>query len=66
MQQLLATIGSISGVLGALICAVAGLARITGMYHVGGYEATTLFMVGTGVMVFACLAKLEVMSKRQA
>ena len=59
MHQLLRLTGSIAGILGALVCAIAGLARATGIFYLGGYEATTIFMVGTGVMVFACLVKLE-------
>lgn len=62
MQKLLALTGSIAGIVGTLVCAVSGVARATGMYYLAGYEATTIFMVGTGIMVFACLVKLEVMS----
>ena len=64
MQQLLNLAGSIAGVLGILLCTVGGLARVSGQYHVGGFESTTLFMVGTGVMVFACLVKLEALAAR--
>ena len=59
MHKLLLLIGSIVGGLGALVCAIAGLARMSGFYHLAGYESTTLFGVGTGLMVFACLVKLE-------
>ena len=62
MQQLLKLTGSVAGVLGALLCGIAGLARLSGMYYLAGYEATAIFMAGTGVMVFACLVKLELMS----
>ena len=62
MQQLLRLTGSVAGVLGVLICAISGLARVSGIYYLAGYEATAIFMAGTGVMVFACLVKLEVMS----
>ena len=62
MRQLLALTGSIAGVLGILICAISGLARLSGSYHLAGYEATTVFTVGTGIMVFACLIKLELIS----
>jgi len=65
MQQLLTLTGSIAAVLGILLCAIAGLARVTGLYYLAGYQSTTIFMVGTGVMVFACLVKLEALSTRQ-
>ena len=64
MQQLLNLAGSIAGVLGILLCAAAGLARISGLYYVAGFESTTIFTVGTGVMVFACLVKLEVLQSQ--
>ena len=59
MQQLLTLSGHIAAVLGILLCLASGLARVSGSYHLAGYEATTLFIVGTGLMVFACLAKLQ-------
>ncbi|MEH6571407.1 MAG: hypothetical protein V7709_20155 [Halioglobus sp.] len=59
MQQLLTLSGHIAAVLGILLCLASGLARVSGSYHLAGYEATTLFLVGVGVMVFACLMKLE-------
>ena len=60
MLQLLNYAGTITGLLGALLCGLSGISRFTGQYYLGGFEATTLFMLGTGLMVFACLAKLEV------
>ena len=62
MQHFLNLTGSIAALLGILLCAVSGLARLYGLYHLAGYEATTIFSVGTGVMVFACLVKLEALS----
>lgn len=62
MYKTLALAGSISGVLGALMCFIAGLARIAGYYYLAGYQSTTVFTVGMGMMVFACLVKLETRS----
>lgn len=59
MKPFLQLSGNAAAVLGALICLLAGLARIAGIYHVIGFEAMTLFMGGLGLMVFGCLAKLE-------
>ena len=59
MQKLLFLFGSIAGVLGVSVCAVSGLARVFGIYWLAGYQSTTIFSVGTGLMVFACLLKLE-------
>lgn len=59
MQPILRLAGSITGIAGIALCLIAGLARVSGEYYLLGYETTTLFTVGTGLMVFACLAKLE-------
>ncbi|MEZ5501988.1 MAG: hypothetical protein R3E50_04790 [Halioglobus sp.] len=59
MYKHLALAGSISGLLGAMICFVAGLARIADYYYLAGYQSTTIFNMGVGLMVFACLVKLE-------
>jgi len=59
MLKNFALAGRISGVVGALICLVAGLTRVAGMFYVAGFQSTTLFNVGIGLMVFACMLRLE-------
>ena len=59
MNKNLVLAGSISGIAGVGICAVAGLARVAGFYYLAGFQSTTLFNAGIGMMVFACLIKLE-------
>lgn len=59
MYKHLALAGSISGALGAMICLISGLARIAGYYYLADYQSTTVFNMGVGLMVFACLVKLE-------
>jgi hypothetical protein len=59
MQLLLNYSGNAAGIFGALLCALSGANRFLGSYYIGGFESTTLFSVGTGLMVFACLMKLE-------
>jgi hypothetical protein len=51
--------GSATGVVGSVICAIAGLTRVAGYYYVLGFQSTTLFTVGMGLMVFSCMLKLE-------
>ena len=63
MYQLLNYSGSAAGAFGALLCAISGLNRFMGSYYLGGFESTTLFSVGTGLMVFACLIKLEILAR---
>ena len=62
MYKYLALAGSISGILGALTCFFAGLARVAEYYYLAGYQSTTVFNIGVGLMVFACLVRLETMS----
>jgi hypothetical protein len=65
MYKSLVLSGSISGILGALTCLIAGLARIAGYYYLAGYQSTTLFNAGVGLMVFACLIKLETLQSQK-
>lgn len=58
MNKLPELIGIGAGALGILICLLAGLIRLAGAYRLLGYEAMTLFNVGVGLMVLACLLKL--------
>ncbi|SHI51395.1 hypothetical protein SAMN02745165_00277 [Malonomonas rubra DSM 5091] len=59
MGKILAIAGNILGGVGLLLCVVAGFARLSGNYYVFSYEAMTVFNAGVGVMVAACLAKLQ-------
>ena len=59
MNQLMVFVSRAAGILGALLCLVAGVSRLMGSFYVANVEATTLFMVGIGLMVFACLLKLD-------
>ena len=65
MKELSNLLGNIAGALGILICLVAGGARMVGNFYVFQYEAFTLFVFGTGLMVFACLAKVEALRLEQ-
>ncbi len=58
MDKLVGLIGNVAALLGIIICLIAGIARMTGNYHVLGYESITLFTGGIALMVAACLAKL--------
>ena len=51
-------LGLASGTAGGLVCAAAGLGRLAGHYYLFGFEATTLFLAGTALMVFACMVRL--------
>ena len=58
MNKLIATAGMGVGVLGMILTVVSGIWRVTGHYHLAGFEAMTLFVGGMGLMLIACFAKL--------
>ena len=63
MLKAIELLGYVAAVAGILLCAVAGIARISGHYLVGGYESMTLFNAGVGLMVFAVLVKVELLAR---
>ena len=64
MSRAIDTIGRITGVAGALACAISGAMRLGGNYYLAGHEVTTMFTVGTSLMIFACLLRLEALSRK--
>ena len=65
MERLISLAGNLLAVIGLMICLGAGLVRLSGNFHLFGYSAMTVFMAGTGLMVMACLAKLELLLLRK-
>lgn len=64
MERLIALAGNLAAVTGLMICLGAGVARLLGHFHLFGYSTMTMFMAGTGLMVMACLAKVELLLLR--
>ena len=64
MERMLMLVGNLSALAGILLCAGAGGARVMGLYLFSGYSTMTIFQVGTGLLVLACLAKLELLLMR--
>jgi hypothetical protein len=56
-------LGNFAGILGMLLCLMAGGIRITGDFYLFGYAAMTIFNLGIALMVAACLAKLHGLGK---
>ena len=61
VTKIIENIGNAAAVIGILVCLVAGATRAAGSYYLGVYSAMTLFNVGVGLMVAACLAKLHLL-----
>ena len=64
MHQVLTLTSNTAALVGILLCAISGMARLAGAFRLAGYESTTLFMVGIGLMVFACLIKVDALSRQ--
>ena len=64
MERLVLLAGNVSAIIGLLMCLTAGAVRLLGDFHLSGYSAMTIFQAGTGLMVLACLAKLEILLAR--
>ncbi len=64
MAKIFEIIGNGAGLLGILICLIAGVSRILGSYHVMGFESITVFTGGIALMVMACLVKLHQLTSR--
>ena len=64
MEFLLLVLGRLAGFAGAVVCGVAGVARVAGAYWLGGFQLTTLLQVGVALMVLGCLCFLAVLLER--
>ena len=59
MDKLIVNLGNATAIAGVALCAVAGIARVAGVYYLGGYQAMTLFTGGMGLMLMGALGKLH-------
>lgn len=50
--------GRIVGIVGLLLCALAVLARLTGHYTLGGFQAGTILVAGIAALAAACFLML--------
>ena len=64
MNRLIGIAGDVAAIGGVLVSALSGAARVFGVYQLADVGTIALFTVGTGMMVFACLAKLHLLTAR--
>ena len=64
MAKLIERAGNVSALLGILICLISGVSRLMGNWETAGYSTLTLFTLGIGLMVFACLTKLHILTNK--
>lgn len=66
MSGLLMWVGRLAGLAGALLCGVAGAARLSGAYQLGSYQALTVLDAGTALMVMGGLAYAAALAESRA
>jgi len=64
VSRLIEMAGNAAAILGLVVCLVAIAVRATGSFYMGGYAAMTVFNVGVGLMIAACLAKLHLLQSK--
>ena len=65
MHTLLVWIGRLGGIFGVLLCAVAVLQRLRGVYNVAGFQIGTLLLGGVAAMLVGCLGYLAAIVERR-
>jgi hypothetical protein len=64
MQALLIWLARVSAVVGVLLIAVAVIARLTGVYSLGGFYSGTILQGGMAAVLLACLGYLTALAER--
>jgi hypothetical protein len=54
----------IAGVVGIALIAVAAIARLSGVYSLGGFQSVTLLQGGMAAVLLACLGYLAALVER--
>jgi hypothetical protein len=58
MNDVLLWLGRLAGVAGLAVCAVAGLARVSGAYWLGAFQVGTLLLGGIALLAAGCFLLL--------
>jgi hypothetical protein len=59
MNKLIDNIATAAAVLGVTLTIGSGLARLLGMFHLGGFQTMTVFNGGMGLMLIGIVGKLH-------
>ena len=65
LQNFLSWVGRWAGLLGVLICAVAVVARLSGVYQIMEFRTGAVFQAGVAAMVLGCFGYLELAARRK-
>ena len=63
METLLRWIGRLGGAAGVVLCAVAVVARLRGVYTFAGFQVGTLLLAGIAAMLVGCLGYLAAIAE---
>ena len=66
MNNLLLWIGRVAGGIGALVCAIAVVTRVAGIFWLGGLQVTTWLLGGMALMLGACLSYTAALAESRA
>jgi len=64
VQNLLLWIGRLGGAGGVVVCAVAIVARMRGVYGLAGFQTGTLLIAGMAAMLLGCLGYLAALAEQ--
>ena len=64
MEKLLLWIGRLGGIVGVILCAVALVARLRGVYNVAGFQVGTFLLAGVAAVLVGCLGYLAAIAER--
>jgi hypothetical protein len=64
MNDVLLWLGRLAGVAGLAVCAVAGLARVSGAYWLGAFQVGTLLLGGIALLAAGCFLLLLFVTRR--
>jgi len=64
VETLLRWIGRLGGAAGVVLCAVAVLLRLRGVYNFAGFQIGTLLLAGIAAMMLGCLAYVAAIAER--
>jgi hypothetical protein len=64
LETLLLWIGRLGAAAGLVICAIAVVGRLRGVYNLAGFQIGTLLLAGIAAMLVGCLGYLAAIAER--
>jgi hypothetical protein len=64
LVKLLLWVGRSAGAVGVLLCVVAAVVRMRGVYALAGFQVGTLLLAGMAAMLVGCLGYIAAVAER--